>query len=163
VRVKSAFALVGAFLACLGALAATPSSAARPVTAVTVSFDDMGTWTGFHDMDRLFFKSDGVIFASDYVVGFSNGHAVLDASFNTPPFTIAGSFSRRVKSVSASIRVGEQGTSDFTIVAYSQSGRVVGSGRITLTQNGLDGKFYDVTADGLSSNAKSFSIVGRIG
>ena len=113
-------------------------------------------------MDPHFFESQGVVFADDYMVGFSNGHAVLDAGWTQPPTTIAGSFTSPVTSITASIRMGMQGTSAYTIVAYSKTGTPVGSGTITLTQNGLDGNFYEVTANALSPGATSFSIDGAI-
>jgi hypothetical protein len=159
---KSVLALAAALLAGLAALAPTPSSATKPATSVTVSFDEMGTWTGFYNMDPLFYEPSGVVFSDDYVVGFSNGHAVLDAGWTEPPTTIAGSFIKPISSITASIRMSMQGTSDYTIVAYSKSGDVLGSRTITLTQSGLDGNFYNLTADSLSPKATSFSITGGI-
>jgi len=163
-RGKPLLALVVMFLALLSALA-TPISKADPApTATTTDFDAMGSWTDFVHMDPLFFKSAGIRFESDYVVGWSNGHAALVANevWTTPPFTIAATFTRPVTSVSVSFRMGMQGTSDYTLVAYSPSGDVIGSDTISLTNNGLDGNFYDVTVSNLPSKAKSFSIVGAI-
>jgi hypothetical protein len=155
--------LVVLLLSLLGGFA-TPVSRAEPVMAVTVDFDALGPWTDFFRMDPLFFKSDGIRFSGDYMVGMSNGQAVLigNQAWNTPQFTIAASFTRPVSSVTASIRMGLQGTSDYTLVAYSASGDVIGSSTITLSQNGLDGNFYDIVVRDLPSKAKSFSIVGGI-
>jgi hypothetical protein len=152
-------------LIALAAGVAPPVSSAEPKpTSVTIDFDDLGPWTVSFSMDPLSFKSDGIRFVDEYMVGMSNFHAVLMGSqaYNTPPWTIAASFMRPVTSVTATIRMGLQGTSQYTLVAYSASGAVVGSNTITLTQDGLDGNFYDIVVDELPSKAKSFSIVGGI-
>lgn len=154
---------VALLLSLLGGFA-TPVSRAEPPMAITVDFDALGPWTDFFRMDPLFFKSDGIRFADDYMVGMSNGQAVLigNQAWNTPPFTIAASLTRPVRSITATIRMGLQGTSDYTLIAYSASGDVIGSSTITLTQNGLDGNFYAIVVDNLPSSAKSFSIVGGV-
>jgi hypothetical protein len=151
-------------LAVVGAAAAPASHAETGSTTITVAFDDMGPWTGFYNMDPFFFKSDGISFGSDYMVGFSNGHAVLVPAYglSAPPFTMAASFTRPVESVSASIRMGMQGTAEYMLVAYSASGDAIASSTITLTQNGLDGNFYTVGVENLPVLAKSFAIFGGI-
>ena len=155
-------ALAVALLAGLAGLA-TPVSKAAPVTTVTIEIDDLGAWTGFYNVDPLAFKANGIRLASDYVVGFSNGHAVLSGSAsNTPPFTIAASFTRPVSSISASIRMHEQGTADYTLAAYGASGELIGSSKMTLSQDGLDGNFHTVSLDNLPSKAKSFTILGGL-
>jgi hypothetical protein len=161
-RIRPALALAVVLLGLTGATA-TPLANAAPSTTVTIAFDDMGPWTSFYNMDRLFFKSDGIRFSSDYTVGFSNGHSVLlGYPSNVPPFTISASFTRPVTGISASVRMHLQGTADYTIIAYSGNGNLISSSTITLTQNGLDGNFYDVTLNDLPSKAKSFSIVGGL-
>ncbi len=156
--------LLGMFVLALLVGFSAPVSTASPTTSVTVVIDNTGTWTGFFRMDPLFFKRDGVRFDAEYMVGFSNGHAVLigNPAWNTPPNTISASFTRSVTSVSVSVRMGLQGTAPYTLVAYSPSGDVLGRQTITLTQNGLDPNFYDITVDNLPSKAKSFSLVGGI-
>ena len=151
-------------LAVVGAVAAPASHAEPGSTTITVAFDDMGPWTGFYKMDPHFFKSEGISFASDYQVGFSNGHAVLVPAWglSAPPYTMAASFTRPVESVSASIRMHLQGTAQYTLVAYSASGDAIASSTITLTQNGLDGNFYTVGVENLPMLAKSIVIVGGI-
>jgi hypothetical protein len=157
-------ALLAVFVLALLVGLATPVSSASPTTSVTIDIDDTGPWTGFFRMDPLFFKRDGIRFDAEYMVGFSNGHAVLigNQAWNTPPYTISASFTRPVTSVSASLRVHLQGTAEYTLIAYSAAGDVLGSRTITLTQNGLDPNFYDITVDNLPSKAKSFSLVGGI-
>jgi len=156
------FVLGFALLAVIAGLA-SPDSKAAPVTTVTIAIDDLGTWTGFYNVDPLAFKANGIRLASDYVVGFSNGHAVLlGSASNTPPFMIAASFTRPVSGVSASIRMHVQGTADYTLAAYAASGDLVGSSTITLSQDGLDGNFYTLSLDNLPIKAKSFTILGGL-
>jgi hypothetical protein len=151
-----------ALLAVLAGLA-TPGLKAAPATTVTVEIDDLGPWTGFYNVDPLAFRASGIRLASDYVVGFSNGHAVLSGwASNTPPFMIAASFTRPVSSVSASIRMHVQGTADYTLTAYAASGKLIGSSTITLSQDGLDGNFYTVSLDNLPIKAKSFTLLGGL-
>jgi hypothetical protein len=141
----------------------TPASEAAPVSAVTIEVDDLGTWTGFYNIDPLAFREEGIRLADDYVVGFSSGHAVLSGwATNTPPFSIAGSFTRPVSSISASIRVQAQGTADYTLAAHAASGELIGSSTITLSQDGLDGSFYTVSVGNLPLKAKSFTIRGGL-
>ena len=155
-------ALAVALLAVFTGLA-TPVAKAAPVTTVTIEIDDLGIWAGFYNVDPLAFKADGIRLASDYVVGFSNGHAVLSGwASNTPPFMIAASFMRPVSSVSATIRMHVQGTADYTLAAYAASGELIGSSTITLSQDGLDGNFYTVSLDNLPVKAKSFTISGGL-
>jgi hypothetical protein len=162
--VRARQALVGVLLIALLIGLAAPVSSASPVRSMTIDIDATGAWIGFFRMDPLFFKSDGIQFAGEYMVGFSVGEAVLEANaaWNDPPYTIAATFTRPVDSVSASIRMNVQGTAQYTLVAYSPSGDVIGSSTITMTQNGLDPNFHDVTVDDLPSKAKSFSLVGGI-
>ena len=156
------FVLGFAVLAVVAGLA-SPDAKAAPVTTVTIAIDDLGVWTGFYNVDPLAFKVNGIRLANDYVVGFSNGHAVLlGSASNTPPFTIAASLTRPVSSVSASIRMHVQGTADYTLAAYAASGELVGSSTITLSQDGLDGNFYTVSLDNLPIKAKSFTILGGL-
>lgn len=155
-------ALAVALLAVLAGLA-TPVSQAAPVTTVTIEIDDLGPWTGFYNIDPLAFQADGIRLASDYVVGFSNGHAVLSGwASNTPPFMIAASFTRPVSSVSTNIRMHVQGTADYTLAACAASGELIGSSTITLSQDGLDGNFYTLSLENLPIKAKTFTIVGGL-
>jgi hypothetical protein len=109
-----------------------------------------------------FYASQGIVFtASSGFVGFVQGNAAIAGS----P-TIAADFSTPITGLSVEVAPGVQGTFEYTLTAFSQTGGVVATTSVIVTQDEGDPAhqgFGYVTMDlgRLPRPATSFTLQGR--
>jgi len=108
-------------------LAPAPAAVAADSSTVVVDLSEPGQ--GF--FDQAYFQDDGVVFTEGGFVGFLQGDEALIGP-------VAGTVGKGFTGVTAQFAPGFQGTADYTLSAYSRSGRELGSSTLRVTQDSGD-------------------------
>jgi len=125
-RAPSHIAVVALALAA-ALLAPAPAAVAAGSSTFVVDLSEPGQ--GF--FDQAYFEDEGVVFTEGGFVGFLQGDEALVGP-------VAGTVDKGFTGVTAKFAPGFQGTADYTLSAYSRSGRELGSSTLRVTQDSGD-------------------------
>jgi hypothetical protein len=133
---------------------------AEPKSSVTIDFSAVGIKQDY--MNPLFFKSDGIRFGDSYYIAWIQGDDAIGgigAVTNTP---VTATFMRPVTRITVSFALAWQGTGQYTLTAYSASGRVIAAKTMIVTQSSASFPGYvSITDENLQPKAKSFAFYGE--